>query len=305
MQLYLDKNSLEVYKALASETRLEILSRLAEHPSTVSELAQSMGISKAILSRHIKMLEDVHLIQLSKSYASSDNRKKVYSLHVDQAEIVFPKKVYLPYKKRTTEIKLGYFSDFSVQPTCGLLSRSKIIGRLDDPRVFVSNERISASLLWLSDGYVEYKIPNMLEADNQPEMLELSLELASEFPISNNVWPSDITFTINGIPLGTWTCPGNFADVRGKLTPAWWDEHYSQYGLLKHIRVNHNNTGIDGDKLSDTTLEDLHLDRSPFITLRIGIEKDAVNKGGLTIFGEYFGNHPQNILMSLYYSESD
>lgn len=303
MQLYLDNDSLEVYKALASETRLEILNRLAEQPSTISELSLEMGISKAILSRHIKMLEDARLIQLSKSHASSDSRKKVYSLHVDRAEIVFPRKVYLPYKKRTTEIKLGYFSDFSVHPTCGLLSHTKIIGRLDDPRVFVSNERIEASLLWLNDGYIEYKIPNMLENGNKPEMLELSLELASEFPVSNNVWPSDITFTVNGVSLGTWTCPGNFADVRGKLTPAWWDEHYSQYGLLKHIRVNHNNTGIDGDKLSETGLEDLRLDSSPFITLRIGIEKNAVNKGGLTIFGEYFGNHPQNILMSLYYSE--
>lgn len=305
MQLYLDNDSLEVYKALASETRLEILNRLAAQPSTVSKLSQEMGISKAILSRHIKMLEDVHLIGLSRSHASSDNRKKVYSLHVDRAEIVFPKKVYLPFKKRTTEIKLGYFSDFSVQPTCGLISRDKIIGKIDDPRSFVSNERIDASLLWLNDGYVEYKIPNMLEAGNTPEMLELSLELASEFPISNNVWPSDITFTINDVELGTWTCPGNFADVRGKLTPLWWDEHYSQYGLLKHIRVNHDNTGIDGDKLSNTRLEDLHLEESPFITLKIGIGKDAVNKGGLTVFGEYFGNHPQNILMSLYYSEAD
>ena len=110
MQLYLGNDSLEVYKALASETRLEILNRLAEQPSTIRELSLEMGISKAILSRHIKMLEDARLIQLSKSHASSDSRKKVYSLHVDRAEIVFPRKVYLPYKKRTTEIKLGYFS---------------------------------------------------------------------------------------------------------------------------------------------------------------------------------------------------
>lgn len=303
MQLNLDDSSLNVYKALASKTRLEILNRLADTPLTSSELASAMRISKAIISRHIKILEDAHIIHLSKTYASTDNRKKVYTLRIDSATINFPNKIYLPYKKKQSEIKLGYFSDFLVTPTCGLVSKDRIIERLDDPRVFVSNERIDASLLWLSDGYVEYKIPNLLEPGQTPELLELSLELSSEFPISNNAWPSDITFTINNMEVGTWTCPGNFSDVRGKLTPLWWDEHYSQYGILKCIRVNSDNTGIDGDKLSDTKLSDLRLESSPFITVRIGIDKGAKNKGGLTIFGEHFGNHPQNILLSLFYSE--
>jgi len=304
MQLYLDSPSLNVYKALASETRLKILNLLADTPATVSQLAQTMNISKAIMSRHIKILEEANLIHLSRSFASSDQRKKVYTLRVDKANINFPKKIYLPYKKITSEIKLGYFSDFDVIPSCGLVSSEKVIEKLDDPRVFVSNERINASLLWFSDGYVEYKIPNTLEATQHPEMLEMSLEIASEFPISNNTWPSDITFSINGVPVGTWTSPGNYSDVRGKLTPKWWDENYSQYGLLKYLRITNTNTGIDGEKLSDVNLTDLNLANSPFITLRIGIEKDAKNKGGLTIFGEDFGNHPQNILLSLFYSEN-
>lgn len=304
MQLYLDNNSLSVYKALASETRLEILNHLADTPSTVSRLAQIMNISKAIMSRHIKILEDANLIHLSRSFASSDGREKVYTLRVDKINISFPRKIYLPYKKILHEIKLGYFSDFSVTPSCGLASKEAIIGRLDDPRVFVANERIHTSLLWFSDGYVEYKIPNTLETGQHPEMLELSMEIASEFPISNNTWPSDISFSINHIHVGTWTSPGNYSDVRGKLTPKWWDERYSQYGLLKHLRITDTDTGMDGEKLSDVKLSDLALENSPFITLRIGIDENARNKGGITIFGEDFGNHPQNILLSLFYSEN-
>lgn len=303
MQLYLDDNSLVVYKALASETRLSILNLLADTPSTVSELAQCLNISKAIMSRHIKILEDANLIHLSKSYASSDNRKKVYTLRVDEANIIFPKKIYLPFKKKVSEIKLGYFSDFSVVPSCGLVSKDCVIGKLDDPRVFVSNDRIDASLLWFTDGYVEYRIPNTLEPDQKLEMLELSLEIASEFPISNNTWPSDISFYINNVPVGTWQSPGNYSDVRGSLTPLWWNENYSQYGLLKHLRITDTDTGIDGEKISDTNLSSLNLEDSPFITLRIGIDRDAEHKGGLTIFGEHFGNHPQNILLTLFYSE--
>lgn len=303
MELYLDDAGLVIYKALSSETRLDILNRLANAPATTSELAHELGLSKAILSRHIKMLEDAKLIHLSHTFVSSDNRKKVYTLKVDQIQINFPQKIYLPFKKKTSEIRLGFFSDFSVTPTCGLASSQNVIGDIDDPRSFVLNERIDASLLWFSSGYVEYMIPNLLNENEKPELLELSLELSSEFPVSNNNWPSDITFYINDIDVGTWTCPGNYSDVRGKYTPLWWDSNYSQYGLLKHLRINGKDTGIDGHKISDTCLHDLHLTDSPFIKFRIGVKKDALNPGGLTIFGNDFGNHNQNMLLSVYYSD--
>ncbi len=303
MELYLDNIGLQTYKALASETRLEILKLLANSPATTSELAQTLSLSKAILSRHLKILEDAKLIHLSHNYSSSDNRKKVYSLKVDQIQIHFPNRIYLPFQKKTSEIRLGFFSDFSVKPTCGLAGPDSVIGDIDDPRSFVSNERINASLLWFAEGYVEYIIPNLLDESQKPELLELSLEMSSEFPVSNNNWPSDISFFINDIDIGTWTCPGNYSDVRGKYTPSWWSSDFSQYGLLKNLRVNRFDTAIDGHKISDIRLEDLHLTDSPFIKLRIGISPDAANSGGLTIFGSEFGNHNQNILLSVYYSE--
>ena len=49
MELYLDHTGLQTYKALASETRLEILKLLANSPATTSELAQTLNLSKAIL----------------------------------------------------------------------------------------------------------------------------------------------------------------------------------------------------------------------------------------------------------------
>lgn len=215
------------------------------------------------LSQHLKILEDAKPIHQSHNYSLSDNRKKVYTLKVDQIQINFPQKIYLPFQKKTSEIRLGFFSDFSVCATCGLASTENIIGDMDDPRSFVLNERINASLLWFSAGYVEYKIQNLLEQDQTP---------------------------------------GNYSDVRGKYTPAWWDSNFSQYGLLKHLRVNHFDTVMDGHQISTVRLEDLHLTDSPFIKLHIGIKPDAENTEGLTIFGSGFGNHDQNMLLSVYYS---
>lgn len=303
MELSLDYESLIVYKALASETRLDLLNRIAERPMTVSEAAAATGLSKAIISRHIKLLEDARLIRLTgEDRQEYDHRKKSFCLNVDRVEIDFPRKLFLPYHHKTAEIKLGYYSDFLVTPTCGLAGEDGLIGAVDDPRTFVTNERIQAVLLWFYEGYVEYLIPNELETGHVPRLLELSLELSSEFPGSNNNWPSDITFFINDIEVGTYTSPGNYSDVRGRYTPQWWDSRFSQYGLLKHLRVTAKDSGIDGQKLSDIGLKDLQITASPFIKLRIQIKEDARHKGGLTLFGKSFGNHPQNILLTMYYS---
>lgn len=305
MELTLDMCSLNVYKALASEARLQILQILANNPATITELSKNLHLSKPIVSRHIKDLENAQLIHLRQNSNEDDKRKKQYTLSVDNIQISFPKQLFLPFKQKTIEIKLGYFSDFHAKPSCGLASNKSIIGTFDDPRSFVLNERIDASLLWFADGYVEYMIPNFFEENQFPEMLDVSFEISSEFPESNNNWPSDITFYINDISIGTWTCPGNFSDVRGKLTPDWWDSNFSQYGVLKHLRISKRDTGIDGHKISDVKLSDLNLGNSKFIRFKIGIDKNAKNKGGLTIFGDNFGNYEQNILFTGYFSEKE
>ncbi|MFS1030065.1 ArsR/SmtB family transcription factor [Enterococcus casseliflavus] len=305
MDIQLDESGIQVLKALSSDTRIEMIKLLSEQPATISELAKKLNLSKSIISRHIRFLEDSKLIKLDNAKHTSDNRTKQFHLTVDHVEINFPKKIHLPYKEVETEIKLGYFSDFSIEPTCGLASPTQIIAELDDPRSFVSNDRIKASLLWFSDGFVEYIVPNQLNKDVSIELLELSLELSSEFPESNDTWASDISFYINDIKVGTWTAPGNFSDVRGTLTPKWWNSEYSQYGILKHLRITRKDTGMDGKRLSFITLDDLNLIRSPFIKVKIGVDKQAKNKGGLTIFGKDFGNHPQNILLKLFYSDKE
>ncbi len=173
---------------------------------------------------------------------------------------------------------------------------------MDEPKVFMDSRRVDASLIWLSKGFVEYKLPNPLSANEQIEYIEITMEIASEFPTSNNNWPSDITFTLNNKQLGIWTCPGNFSDIRGKFTPDWWHESASQYGLLKHLRISKYDTAIDGQRISQENINTLDIERDVF-TFRIAAYEHSENAGGLTLFGKGFGNWDKHIEWKFYYSE--
>ncbi len=175
------------------------------------------------------------------------------------------------------------------------------IGLVDEPKYFMDPERMSAGMVWFSSGFVEYQTPNLLTNGDKLEMLDLSVELGSEFPFSNNVWPSDITFFINNLEIGTWTSAGDFSDVRGKYTPAWVPDDVNQYGLQKIIRITNHGTYLDGKPFTNTCLNDLELTTQTF-TIRFEIKSDAKNQGGCTIFGKGFGNYDQDIDLKLFYS---
>ncbi|MNE64496.1 hypothetical protein D3C80_1599130 [compost metagenome] len=156
---------------------------------------------------------------------------------------------------------------------------------------------MNAAILWFGKGYVEYKTPNYLLPGQKVEALEISVELASEAPGLKDDWPSDITFTFNGIPLGTWTSPADFGRAaRGKYTPSWWHRNVNQYGLLKTIRIDASGTWIDGERMSEVTVRDVRLEE-PFWTLRFAVDEQAAHVGGLTLYGAGFGNHDQDIVI--------
>ncbi|MDA3965547.1 MULTISPECIES: ArsR/SmtB family transcription factor [Enterococcus] len=300
MELSLDERSLPVFECLASATRLEILKFIGSEKKSIGEIAKHLEISSAITTRHIQKMEDAGLIHSERGVGANRNKKMVY-LKVDDINICFPEKIYQEFQRYSTNLKLGHFTDFSVTPTCGLATIEDVVGKADDPKYFMDAKRVDASLLWFSSGFVEYKIPNLLQENETPEMLEISFEIASEFPLSNNVWPSDISIYVNDVKVAVYTVPGNFSDIRGRYTPEWWNDSFSQYGLLKHLRINKLDTGIDGEAYSDVTIEDLKLRELSFIKLRFSVEDDAKHQGGLTLFGTGFGNHQQDILITTYY----
>ncbi|WP_423188962.1 ArsR/SmtB family transcription factor [Alkalibacterium sp. f15] len=300
MEVHTTTDSLAIFEALASDTRLKIVNLLSEKERNIKELAAELYMSSAIVTRHIKQLEEANIIK-TKRLPGKAGSQKICSLAIDQLFIRFPRVLYPEYEQHRTDIKVGHFTDFNVEPTCGLATKNDYVGNLDDPKHFMNADRMDADILWFSKGFVEYKFPNLLTQNERPELLEISLEISSEFPVSNNNWPSDISFYINDVCVGTWTVPGNFSDVRGRQTPNWWPKDNSQYGLLKILRINNKETLIDGESISEVNLSQLDFDQ-PLMKLKIAVDEDSKHVGGLTLFGKSFGNHNQDIQSTVYYS---
>lgn len=294
-------DGLETFKALGSDTRIQILNILLENEQmSMNQLATELNISNGALTGHIKKLEECGLINISNESAGHGNQKMC---SMTQDRIIVDIKKPIDYKNVfETEIKVGQFSRHQVWPTCGIATSESVIGEFDDIRYFNHPDRFTANILWFTKGYIEYTIPNLIPSNQRITQLSISAELSSEAPGIDNNWPSDISFYINDTKIGMWTSPGDFGDVHGMFTPQWWPQNWNQYGLLKLLVINDYGTYIDGLKISDVSTLSLHLDYSSDIRLRLAVENDSEHVGGITLYGKSFGNYDQDIRVAINYA---
>ncbi|WP_062052220.1 transcriptional regulator [Bacillus sp. JCM 19034] len=303
MQLDISDKSLPVYEALASKVRLALIQHLNNKSMNIRELAEASGLSSAIMTMHIKKLEKAGIIR-TEMIPGRGGVQKLCILNTEKIEILFPNHQQLKKEFYHTEVSVGHYTDFLVKPTCGLATTEKYVGEFDEPRYFLDPQRVNAKILWFSEGFVEYKIPNFLLSSQEPEELEISFEASSEAPFTNDNWPSDITFELNKVEVGTWTSPGDYGDRPGKYTPDWWPRIINQYGILKILRISKDGTYIDGQQISPVTIHDVNvLDKQ--WSFRISVKEDAKHVGGLTLFGSGFGNYNQDLVFRLYYKNKD
>lgn len=301
IRTFTEEQWLPLFEALASDVRLRIIRLLAEQPMNNKELAERLGLSGAIVSMHVRKLQEAGIVS-SQLVRKGGGTHKMNSLAASGVEIVFPKGRREARRYHEVIVPVGHYTHHEVHPTCGLATATGVIGQFDDPRYFHDPEHVHARILWLGKGFVEYRLPNYLLASQQLEEIEISLEIGSEAPGINRDWPSDIHFILNGRELGVWTSPGDSGEGRGTYTPSWWREDVNQYGYLKLLRIKENGTYLDGQQISAVGWRDLTIHRN-YWTLRLQVKEDAAHVGGLTIYGSGFGNYDQDIVFRTYYRE--
>lgn len=291
----------KVIKALSAPMRVEILKMIYDTPSlNMNDLAQALQLTNSAISMHVSKLVEAGLVHLQTTSGKRGTMKLVTPCHDRLIIDMMPSKETAQYY--LDNIKIGYFTSCSVTPTCGLATPEKIIGSLDDVRAFTFPEHFDAGILWFTSGYVEYGLPNHLLPGQTLKELQISFEISSEYPSFNEDYPSDIHFFLNNQPLGIWVSPGDYGSRKGYMSPAWWPENLNQYGLLKTLIINREGTFMDGSqKLSEITIDSLHINYNSLVSFRIEVPRDTANCGGCTLFGEQFGDYNQAIRVKAFY----
>ncbi len=295
------KEAEEVFKALSAPVRIEIMELISRNDHmSMSDLAETLGITNSAVSMHVSKLENAGLIKIQTTTGKRGIMKFVRPCHdrlvVEMARQIPEANCY------QDEIDIGWYIGVDAHPTCGIATENKIIGEFDNPSVFSYPEHIGAGILWIGYGSVSYSLPNRLQAGQHLRELQLSFEISSECPEFNEDYPSDIHLSINGISIGKWISPGDFGGRMGIFSPLWWPEILNQYGLLKTIRITDHGTFMDGDfLLSNVCVGDLGIDYNSNIELTFAVPKDTPNCGGMTLFGKGFGDYNQSIRVKVYY----
>ena len=304
LELTIDESDtlIKVAHALSSKVRIDILKLLNVQKLNINEIAEKLDLPVSTIASNVKVLEKAGIIATEVQPATRGTMK-ICSRNFDDIYFNLNLKMGHNNPKNYYEIEMpvGHYIDCDVSPTCGLIGKNGIIKPHDEPSIFFLPERMSAQLLWFRKGFVDYRFPLFIPANSVIQSIQFSMELCSEAPRYDHNWPSDITIWVNGVEVCTWTCPGDFGDRKGRLNPPWYPENSTQYGLLKTWKIDNNASYLDDVKVSSVNLLDLKLGSQKYVNLRIGIKQNAVNVGGINLFGKELGDYDQDILMRVIY----
>lgn len=288
-----------VGKALSSEVRIDIIKLLYRQEYNINEIAERLELAPSSAAAHIRVLEEAGIVRTT-LLPGIRGSMKLCSLQIECASISLHTKEKGHQQIETIEMPIGNYVDYRVTPTCGIVSLKGPIDDEDEPRCFYNPERMHAKLLWLGDGYVEYRFPNNSIKSGEPSRIEISAELCSEDHDYNMEYPSDITLWVNGIEVATWECPSDFGGRRGRLNPEWWPDKNTQYGMLKTWAITTEGIYLDDEKFSGKTIKEFGLSEREYISVRLGVKEHAIHKGGMNLFGNGFGDYEQDIVMKIY-----
>jgi len=301
----LDDEELEaIGEALSSPIRRKILALVNTKSYSILELARELNVALSTMSFHIKILKNAGLI---KTIGSPDKRGNEKNVSQDMYELTISfSKPSIPNKNiYSIELPIGSYSNFQITAPCLMCDTKKEIEGYDLVSSFYSPRRNEAQIISFMKGFLEYKISTYPVIEKKISSITFSLEICSECPNYNNHWKSDITFWINDIELCTYRSPGDYGDRKGKLNPSWWPDKFTQYGMLKKIRVDNEGTWLDELLVSDIKLNDLNLLNKYHFSLKIGVKDTSKYVGGINIFGKGFGDHEQDIIVQIAFDEDN
>ena len=213
-------DGLELFKTLGSDVRMRIVELLSERGEmNMNEIASALELTNGALTAHIRRLEECGIIQTVTECTGHGNQK-LCSMKVDQILVNGRTEEVREVRVKDEELQIGYFDAFDVKDPCGLCSVYSMIGRENDPHYFALPDRLQAGLLWFSEGYVEYRIPNLLSANQQMHQMTFYFEISSDRVGTLPDSQAELEFYLNERKIATWVTPPEFQWSKGIYTPA-------------------------------------------------------------------------------------
>ena len=307
-ELNLDINNVSAIKeisvlgnALASPIRVKILQNIKNNGESITNLAKQCYVSFSSIMFHLKLLQEADLIKIV--VVEKNNRKQRV---VTRAKNFIYLNLCQPIEKSNTLLTyqssqiVGGYIEAKFGTISGIVTPNNAINIYGNEPFL--KERFDALLIYTNYGFVTYAFDNNVFKNKSVKEITFRLEICSETSFYNNNYKSDITFSINGIEVGTFTSPGDFGGRKGIYTTINWGLDASQYGQLKSITVNELGTYIDGILINDSIkINQLNLNEDNKVTFKVESKENAKNKGGFNIFGKNFGDYNQDIEMSVKY----
>lgn len=292
---------IKVCKALSHDLRLNILNQLLKKPSTITQLSKINNIDNSTLLFHLEILENAKLI-FCRSKPSSKGKALVFYINFEFVQISVKTANEVIKNEEVQSIGVGNYSEGSFNKYMRIISNNDSIV-LKDNDVY-NPLRFTSDLISIDSGYVVYDFSNKICKNHKIESIEFSLEICSESPYYCNDWKSELSFYVNNVLILKYISPGDFGDKRGKLNPDWWDDKYSQYGRLINIKITNENILLNGEKIKQGNfLDNLKLNEGNNLSFKISSNDAEKYDGGFNIFGKNFGDYPQDIKMTIKYSE--
>ena len=294
-------------RALSSPVRIQMIRLVNKKNMLASEIAAELKLPLSSTIFHLNILEDAGIIK--KSFSTKGKGTLHWYTYVTNIAIIrfrnsngyFKPESRAPY---VHQINIGEYIDAEFSDQCGIATDEKQIMSADPHNAFVSG-RQDAQIIW-SEGYgsLLYAIPNNYAQQGNLNEIKISLEICSEAPGFNNDYPSDITFSINGIEICTFVSTGDYGDRYGRFTPSWWYPESTKYGILTNISIRSNGVFLN-EKLVNKSicLNNLKLQEKNKTTFGIEVKKNAQHPGGFNIFGSKFGDYDQHIIFTATYKQ--
>lgn len=297
------ENMSEMGKALSSSIRLQILQLLIEQSMTMSQLSQKLFVSLFSVSMHVKILQDVGLVEVIPK-PGMHGAQKLCGIRAERVTFDFfenRKNLTKARPSKIVEIPVGCYARAEIQAPCGLVNQEDYIDVEDTQFGFYDTRHVTAQLIWFTTGYLEYDISNRYLHADSLSAVNLSFEVCAEAPGYNNTWPSDIDVKINGVTVTTFRVAGDYGGTRGINNPTWWSDSNTQFGEMKKLSITESGCFLDGRKVSKETINSLKVKENHHFTFAIGVNPDSEYPGGMNLFGKHFGNYKQDIRMEIKY----